>query len=95
MAQLSPGSPQETPITRNPHQHLGNTKRHNLRIRELAPRVTRPLRQKVVSRAVHTDAEQVEVGDHRWLQSDADKTPPTSTCTSWSLATAKAVASII
>src|SRR5262249_58118219 len=35
------------------------------------------------------------VAVHRWLPSDGDKTPPTSTCPSWTLATTRAVASII
>ena len=54
-----------------------------------------PLGQQVVSRAVDTDTEQVEVGVHRGLQVVDASAAPTSTCLPWSLATTKAVASII
>src|SRR5437660_10794830 len=82
--------PQKTTVARHPHQHLRDTERDNLRVAQPPSSIAISLGQQVVSRAVHTDTQQVEVGAHRWLLSDGDKTPPTSTCTSWSLATAKA-----
>jgi hypothetical protein len=95
VAELTARRPQKTTIARDPHQHLRHTQRHDLGVAEPAARVSRPLGEQVVRRAIDTDTEQVEVGVHRWLQSDGDKTPPTSTCPFWSLATTKAVVSII
>src|SRR6266404_6050679 len=95
VAELAAGRTQEAAIARDPHQRLSDTQRHDLSVRKPPASVTRPLRQQVVSRAIDTDQEQVEVGDHRWLQSDGDRTPPTSTCPTRSLATTQAVASII
>jgi hypothetical protein len=95
MTELPARRAQEATVARDPHQHLSNAKRHDLRVAQAATSVPRPLRQQVVSRAIDTDTEQVEVGVHRWLPSDGDKTPPTSTCLAWSLATTEAVASII
>src|SRR5260370_14593347 len=95
MPELAAGGAQKPAVTRDPHQHLCDAERHDLRVGQLAPPITRTTRQQVVSRAVDTDTEQVEVGVHRWLQSDGDKTQPTSTCPGRSLATTEAVASII
>src|SRR4051794_40311758 len=77
------GRTQEAAVARDPHQHLRPTERHDLRVAPPPARVARPLRQQVVSRAVDTDAEQVEVGVHRGLQvvdasanADFDLHPP-------------------
>jgi hypothetical protein len=68
MPELPTGRPQEAPIARDAHQDLRNTQRHDLGIAQPPPRASRPLRQEVVSRAIDTDTEQVEVGVHRGLQ---------------------------
>ena len=95
VAELTARRSQKATIARDPHQHLRHTQRHDLGVAEPTAGVSRPLGEQVVRRAIDTDTEQVEVGVHRWLQSDGDKTPPTSTCPTWSLATTKTVASII
>jgi hypothetical protein len=93
--ELAPSRPQEPAIARDPHQHLGDTQRHDLRVSQLPPRVARPLRKQVVRRAVDADTEQVEVGAHRGLLVDVALTTPTSTCLSPTLDATRPVASII
>jgi hypothetical protein len=87
---------QETPVTRLAHQHLRHRERDDLGVGQPTASVSWRLRQQVVSRAVDTDQEQVEVGVHRGLQADdvgdtADFDLPLLVPT----ATARAVASII
>jgi hypothetical protein len=63
--ELASGGAQETAVAGDPHQHLGNTERDDLRVGQLAPRVVRPLGQEIVARGVETDAEQADVGVNR------------------------------
>ena len=77
--ELAAGRAQETPVAWDPHQHLRDTERHDLRVAQLAAGVPRPLRQQVVRRAIDANTEQVEVGAHRGLQVDVAFTTPTST----------------
>jgi hypothetical protein len=96
MPQLPLRRPQEAPIRRDPHQHLRDTERNDLRVGELSPCVRRPSGQEVVGRAVDTDQQQVEVGVHRGLlvngvKDTADFDLPHLV----PIATANAVASII
>jgi hypothetical protein len=95
MAELPARRPQKATIARDAHHHLRHAKRHDLHVAEPSPTIAGPRRQQIVSRAVDTDTEQVEVGVQRGLQSDGDKTPPTSTCPTRTLTTTKTVASII
>jgi hypothetical protein len=93
--ELAAGGTQKPAVGRDPHQHLRHAEGDDLGVAQLPPRIAWPLRQQVVSSAVHTDTEQVEVGVHRGLQVDVAFATPTSTCPSWSLAATNAVASII
>lgn len=52
MAELTLGCSQETPIRRDPHQHLGDTEGYDFGVRQPAAGIGRPLGQEVVGRAV-------------------------------------------
>ena len=67
VTELAARGPQESPIRRDPHRDLGNSERHDFRVRELTPPVVAGLGQEIVSRAINSNAETVEVGVHRGL----------------------------
>jgi hypothetical protein len=64
--------------------------RHDLGVTQPAACIAWPLRQQIVRHAIDSDAKQVEVGVHRGLQVVDASAAPTSTCQTWTLATAKA-----
>ena len=77
-------------------QHLRDAKRDDLGVRQPAPGISRSLWQQVVSRAVDTDQEQVEVGVHRGLLVDGvTDTADFDLLTLVPIATTETVASII
>jgi hypothetical protein len=95
MAELTAGGAQEAAVAGDPHQHLRDAKGHDLRVAQPAPSVTGPPRQEIIRPAINADTEKVEVGVHRGLRVVDALAAPTSTSLTWTLATTKAVASII
>src|SRR5205823_11793000 len=87
VAELPASRTQEAAVARDPHQHLGNAQRDDLGVAQPPASISGPLGQQVVSGAVDTDQEQVEVGVHRGFQVVDASAAPTSTCAPWSLAT--------
>jgi hypothetical protein len=70
VSELAPRSAQEAAVARDPHQHLRDAVRDDLRIGQLATGIPRTLREQIVRCAIDSDAEQVEVGVHRGLLVD-------------------------
>jgi hypothetical protein len=60
----------EPAVAWDPHDRLGDTQAHDLRIGQLTPSVATGSRQEIVGCAINGNAESVEVGVHRGLQVD-------------------------
>ena len=65
VTELALGRPKKPPIGGDSHRGLGDSERDDLGVCELPPRVVAWLGQEIVSRAINTDTEKVEVGVHR------------------------------
>jgi hypothetical protein len=65
-----PGHLEETAVAGDPHDRLRHAQGDDLRVCDHPTSVPRRLRQEIVSRAIHGDAESVEVGVHRGLLVD-------------------------
>ena len=52
---------------RDPHRDLGNSERHDFRVRELTPPLVAGLGQEITSRATTSSTEKTEAGVHRGL----------------------------
>jgi hypothetical protein len=65
---LALGQAQEAAIAGRTQHHLGDTQRHHLRIGQPPSPIPRLGWQEIISRAINSNQEQVEVGGHRGLQ---------------------------
>ena len=70
VADLAARGTQEAPVRWDPHQHLRHAQCDDLGVGQLASPIGRLLRQEIISAAINTDAEEIEVGVHRGPQAD-------------------------
>ena len=70
MTELTSREGEKPSIRRHTHDRLRDTKGDQLRVSDQPPRVGRTLGQEIISRAINSDTESVEVGVHRGLRVD-------------------------